>query len=181
VSKIISVFSGNRTRLAGLGEVPTTGLIRLQEAVSAVAPVAPISRKNPRRFIKYLQSPRHSYGFESSWISLIGSAQACLAKGPGRRSVSTLVARSGMYRRRQKHLNTYSFKMTSQFTQLRIRWNCQRMDAASPKLDSCTYPPANYRQDRSHRKQTAGCDRRIPLAPMGRSSDVLQVSALANR
>jgi len=43
-------------RLAGC--LPTrfltqaTELIRLQEAVSAAAPVAPVSCKNPRRFIK---------------------------------------------------------------------------------------------------------------------------------
>jgi hypothetical protein len=60
VSKIISVFSGNRMRLGGLDGVATSELIRLQEDVSAAAPVAPMSCKNPRRFIKYLPCPRCS-------------------------------------------------------------------------------------------------------------------------
>jgi hypothetical protein len=54
VSKIISVFSGNRTTLSGLGKVPSTELTRLQEDPNAAAPVPPMSCKNLRRFIAIL-------------------------------------------------------------------------------------------------------------------------------
>jgi hypothetical protein len=85
-----------------------------------------------------------------------------------------------MYRRQRKHFNTYSFQVGSYFTQLRIQWKCQRIDAASGKLDSCMYPSARLPTRSIASKQLAGCDRRIPLGPIGHSSDVLQVSALAD-
>src|SRR5580704_5836331 len=52
VSRIISVFSGNRMRLVGLDRVPTAEFIRLQEPANAAAPVAPTIRRNPRGSMK---------------------------------------------------------------------------------------------------------------------------------
>src|ERR1700688_3725814 len=64
VSRIISVFSGNRAKLVGLDRVSAMEFARLQEAANAAAPVAPTIRRNPRRFMKLTptacDTPRYS-------------------------------------------------------------------------------------------------------------------------
>jgi hypothetical protein len=71
-----------------------------------------------------------------------------------------------------KHLNAYNLQITP--------WKCQRMGRRVPRIGLLHVSSAGYRRDRSHRKQRADCDRRIALGPMGRPSDILQVSAVAN-
>src|ERR1700751_1221922 len=67
VSKIISVFSGNRARSARPDRVPITALFRLQEAVNATRLVAPMSCKNPRRFMDELPIPARFLDIRLSW------------------------------------------------------------------------------------------------------------------